>query len=30
MNETKWPYLLPPLPFDENALDPVISANTKR
>ena len=28
MNETKWPYLLPPLPYDENALDPVITANT--
>ena len=28
MNETKWPYLLRPLPYDENALDPVISANT--
>jgi Fe-Mn family superoxide dismutase len=28
MKETKWPYLLPPLPYDENALDPVISANT--
>lgn len=29
MNETKWwPYLLPPLPYDENALEPVISAHT--
>ena len=28
MNETKWPYLLRPLPYEENALEPVISANT--
>lgn len=28
MNETKWPHLLRPLPYDENALDPVISART--
>ncbi len=28
MNETKWPYLLRPLPYDENALDPVITAHT--
>jgi Fe-Mn family superoxide dismutase len=28
MNETKWPYLLRPLPYEENALEPVITAHT--